>query len=168
MGAKVISVQLYIDTLMSNLHERYPNEQFLLEEIDAIIQALMNSISWSALRTAQAEAQNGIIVRPVEMLETVDHFCTNVMSREEIVSRISDTSGLSDEISVQALEIIESITDSMLGDAGQIFIEHIGTIFRHESGAYSIALAADVVIQPDSGKGVEIPRSASASASAAN
>lgn len=160
-----ISTELYIEKLSAELSRLYPDEQFLYEELDGIVQGLVNSVSWSALKCAQEQAEDGLIARPVEAMNTIDHFCTAWMPREEIIYRIENTSGLSDDIAAQALKIIERLTDNLVEENNQIFIEHVGSINSTQPGIYSIELASEILIKPDSAKTTQVLRSAGASGS---
>jgi len=164
MSIPNVSADLYIEKLGAELKKLYPDEQFLYEELDGIMQGIIGSLSWSALRCAQDQAQGEHIVRPVETLETIDHFCTTWMPREEILYRIENISGLPEEVVDRALKIVEGFTDHLVDENDQIFIEHIGSIYSPQTGLYNIELAAEMLIKPGSAKSAtKILRSAGAS-----
>ena len=121
-----------VELLASELHHAFPNEEFLRIEIEGVLQGLINSIRWTAVKTAYAEFDSGNLFR-VESITTVDHFSTDIMPRADIVNRICDTSGLDEQTSSYALGVIEKSLDERIKKYGAVQVEYIGTITQ--SGA---------------------------------
>ena len=133
-----------LQTLNKGLISEYSEEQFLPEELEAVMQAIINSIRWSAIRYAEAQVLEGNPFE-VETLLTVDHFCTEWMERDEIVCRIEHTSGLTYDQSVYALRYVEFLVDTYINGIDPE-IEHLGLIRDAENGRYVIELAGDLKI----------------------
>jgi|SRR5688572_15861584 len=134
-----LRLKTLVELLASELRQAFPNEEFLRIEIEGVLQGLINSIRWTAIRTAYAELNSGNLFR-VESITTADHFSTDIMPRGDIVNRICDTSGLDEQTSSYALGVIEKSLDERIKQYGAIQVEYIGTITQSGVG-YVIELS---------------------------
>ena len=138
-----------IDLIFSidkELKKSFPETQILAEEIEGVVQGLVNTVKWSVLRSAIEQAHGGLLGSGVGIVETSDSFSSSWMNREEILNRIENTSGLPEEISSEALKIIESIVAAVVAQGSVLEIEHIGQIRARKGGGYSIDLAKELQI----------------------
>lgn len=142
--------QLIFD-LFNHLSEKYPDEQFLNEELNGILQGLINSLRWTALRYAKQQLSEGNAFE-AKILETNNIFASDLMENEEILFRLENTSGLSQEIANEALSYISFIVDRTVSEEKQIIIENIGSIESNGDKRYCITLGSDLAISPAVGK----------------
>ncbi|MGH9871197.1 MAG: hypothetical protein ACRD9S_01885 [Pyrinomonadaceae bacterium] len=144
-----------IDEIVSGLSRDYPDEPFLREEIEEVFQGLINSLRWAALRHARAGAESGGLFK-LNRLVTSDHFSTSLLTRDEIVNRVANTSGLDTEISSSILAVLDSLIDDQLARYGSLDMEYVGTITKDSDKGYAIELSSDLRIAPgmDMGRGL--------------
>lgn len=138
-----------LQPLNNEISRNFSDEQFLPEEMDAVMQAIINSVRWSAIRCAEEKVLNGNPFE-VEALQTTDHFCTEWMDKDEIVCRIEHTSGLTYEQSAVALQYVEYLVDTFIAGIDSE-IEHIGLIRDADNGRYLIELAGELKISGGEG-----------------
>ena len=148
MSATKVPIHFYTQHLNAIFTREFPDDQFLYEELDGVMQAIVNAISLSCLEKAVEEADGDLITKPTEVLETTDHFCTRWIPREDLVFCIENTSGLGEEHAARALRIVEEATDTLTAGDGKIVVEHLGTIAAMDAGQYSIELAKELLIEP--------------------
>ena len=137
---KVYSAEDFVSVLAYNLDRKYPEEVMLRAELYAVVQGLLTSLRWSALRKASHLVKQGEAIEPIHNIETTDRFASEWMQRQEVVDRIVHTSGFPEELSESVLAIIEEIVDSTIRKEGSISIDDIGVIHSPQSGHYSIDL----------------------------
>jgi len=162
MTTPTISIDFFLEKLAGDLGKSFPEEQFLEEELDGVMQAVVNIIRLSTLKKAKEDAEGGLIRRPAERLETIDHFSTKWVPREDLLFCIENTSGLPDYISEQALKVIETTTDNLTAANSKIVIEHIGALQSTGEGGYVIELAKELLIKPSELKRMIASRTATA------
>jgi hypothetical protein len=160
--------ELVASSVGEALMSRFPGEQFLPEELNGVYEAIVNSLRWAAIREAKYNSENGGLFK-LELLETTDRFCTERMTREEIVARIKNTSGLDVEMSAAALSTVESIVDSIVYPKGDepaidLLLEFIGTIKGLEGYRYSIELTKQLSISPRASSATNVPKAQSTGA----
>lgn len=146
-------IKYFLTQLNDELSKKFPDEQFLYEELDGIMQGLINSVRWSALRFAQTRVEDGYLFK-VESVETADHFCSEWMGREEIVDRIENTSGLPTDIASYALSLIEITIDNVVfheKTPEALEIENLGTIQPGRNKEYIIDLGRELRVSPGIG-----------------
>src|SRR5689334_3033274 len=94
-----LTVSVLINRLSAVLAERFPNDEFSIEELQCIVRALISSVRWTALSEAKDAMKDGKLVEEIRTIRTNDHFASSSVSRNDILDRISYTSGLDRSIS---------------------------------------------------------------------
>lgn len=144
---RLLKSKTVIDEIDSGLARAYPKEPFLREELEDVYQGLVNSLRWAVLRHAKAEADSGGLFK-LDTLVTSEHFSTSFLTRDEIVNRIADTSGLEPEISSGVLSMLERFIHDQSMRYGSLEIEYVGTVTAESGGGYTIELSSDLRISP--------------------
>lgn len=160
-GIVSLRVEDVVPFISRELELRYPDEQFLPDELEGVIQGLVNSVRWSVLRMAREQLQSGASDFTIESIVTSDLFSSRLMRRDEIVGRIENTSGLTEEMSEHSLRIVESVVRAVTDEGGIIEFEHIGLIRASQSGGYIIELDKEMTLRSGSKAGAVVGASAS-------
>jgi hypothetical protein len=142
MSTTTIRPTQFIVGCYEHLNASFPEAEFVFAELDSIMIGLYNSIRWSIVRRADSEPG-----RPVLDLPTTDCFASPWMSRDEIVQRISDTSGLEDEMADIALRSIESAVRLSLSENDALAIPPLGVITKGRHG-FVIELSDNFQLKP--------------------
>lgn len=147
-----LSYEHMVATLKVDLEEKFPDEAFLIEEMERILGGLTNSLRWVVLKKARRLAgDDGILKEALTTLETSDHFSTEEMGRCDIVFHIQNTCGLDKEAASYGLQVIESTVDEAIRDGEVLYFEPIGRIRQSEkySDGYDISLVSSLQIGPN-------------------
>lgn len=145
----------------NGLAEKHSDEQFLPEELEDALLALINSVGLSALSEAIRISQDRIAagaspdeLQSTESLETSSGFATEHFSRATITHFIADMSGLEIERATTVLGLVEqAVNRSVFGSEAkaptEVEFEGIGVISPGQNeGAYHIDLAETLRVPP--------------------
>jgi hypothetical protein len=128
--ATTLSRDALVQSLRAALASKFQDD-YLDIELDAVIQALVNSVGWAAIRYANSIGRS----EPVRTLVTTDGLAVErSMPRRVIVKKVGHTSGLDLEQSAAAIKCIESSIDTILEYEPSVAVEHIGVLRRSGSG----------------------------------
>jgi hypothetical protein len=136
--------------LKLQLQMKYPDEEFLPEERTGVLRALFTSCRRSALRFAW-EIKEQHPYDPIVKLSTEDRFSTKWVQRAEIIDLITFTSGLEEETSEYALDVMEKFIEKRLSDSNwTLEIEHLGAItaLPPTYRCYEIAFSSTMQLAP--------------------
>jgi hypothetical protein len=104
--------------IASGLAADYPGEQFLPNELNDALLAVINSVGLAALNIAVANTQTQIDagttpekLESTQELETVERFATEHIPRHHIVSLIDDMSGVGETVANEVLSLVEREVD---------------------------------------------------------
>jgi len=131
--------------LDASLKSKFEGEEFLPAELSRVLAGIVACVRRSVLRSAQQEESSP---GPIDVLVTLDHFCTPWMGRGEIVDRIENTCGLDQEMSWYALEAVEQKIDAALSAAPSVEVKNLGVIEGSELPSYKIHLAEHLKFKP--------------------
>lgn len=137
-----LKIEALIAGLGAKLEEKFVGEQFLREELEAVLQGLVNSIRFSAIRFL--ERTNSI---HVDYLVISRDFSNESMKLSEIVDRIQNTSGLSKEMASYALTVIGETIEIEVKRERELDVEHIGRIKLLDQ-RYNLELSEELRVHP--------------------
>ena len=147
--------------LASQLADVYPDDQFLPDELNESLLAIIDSVGLAALNLAVARTweQMGESKAPEDFestvqIETSNGFETEYVPKGRIVSSISDASGFDEEVSATLLSALENIVNAYLfggehENRQEVELEGIGVISPGDlEGSYRIALDKSLHVSP--------------------
>lgn len=145
--------------LAKRLAARFPDLQFLPQELHDVVLAVINSVGMTALEIAVTNTQREIAtgsqpedLSSTEVLETVERFATEQFPRESIVELIADMSGFDEQTAEAALGVFEEEIDEIIlglhGAATDVRIAGLGTISAGADHTYLIVLDENLVVPP--------------------
>jgi len=145
--------------LSTGLSARFPDVQFLPQELDDVVLAVINAVGMTALETAVANTTDQIAAgsRPedfssTEVIETVERFATEQFPRESIVELIADMSGFEEQTAEAALAVFEEEIDELIlgvhAAATDVHIAGLGTITAGADNTYRIILDESLSVPP--------------------
>ena len=129
--------------LSQALQEQFPEEQVLPQELQGVFQALVNSIGWSVYELISETGTDRAYRSSRLELSTYDSFDNQWMTRDEVVARIENTSGLPHNMADYALEFMKTLLHVHLQREDAVYVEHVGRIRSNDGAGFVIQPAEE-------------------------
>lgn len=165
------SKEEFFTYLNEQLEDEFYDAQFFYVELRGILQGIVNSLRWSALRCALENNESNEAATSKDILMIRRNFANQWMKETEIIDRIKNTSGVNSSVARYALKAIYRLVLENINLGNRVRLPAIGVI-EHDPNTdpKELTLFLDKALksQPRSGVQGAKPKVMSATSSAEN